>query len=134
MHCTLFGEDNGKQGRQICLRLECSNAEVVSAYRIVIIKRGRNGTVSLGGLVVARAGVWRIYVHMPNSRTKASTCFAAAVLPRNSGHEKIYTKTFDCVFQTSSRLCEFGTNFNKVFYCFWYFTLVAEPVRMKTNT
>jgi len=41
---------------------------------------------------------------------------------------KIYTKFFDCVFQTSSRLCEFGTNFNNVFYSFWYFTLVAEPV------
>jgi len=25
MHCTLFGEDNGKQGRQFRLRLEYSN-------------------------------------------------------------------------------------------------------------
>jgi len=34
MHCTLFGEDNGKQGRQFRLRLEYSNVELQSAYRI----------------------------------------------------------------------------------------------------
>jgi len=34
MHCTLFGEDNGKQSRQFCLRLEYSNEELQSAYRI----------------------------------------------------------------------------------------------------
>ena len=44
---------------------------------------------------------------------------------------KVYTKIFNYVFQTSSRLCEFGTNFKNMFYSFWYFTLVAEPVRMK---
>jgi len=33
MHCTLFGEDNGKQGRQFRLRLEYSNVELQSAYR-----------------------------------------------------------------------------------------------------
>jgi len=27
MHCTLFEEDNGKQGRQFRLRLERSNVE-----------------------------------------------------------------------------------------------------------
>jgi len=30
MHCTLFEEDNGKQGRQFTLRLEYSNVEHVS--------------------------------------------------------------------------------------------------------
>jgi len=45
---------------------------------------------------------------------------------------KIHTKIFDCVFQTSSRLCEFGTNFKKLFYSFWFYTLVAEPARIKT--
>ena len=33
MHCTLFGEDNGKQGREFRLRLEYSNVELQSAYR-----------------------------------------------------------------------------------------------------
>jgi len=33
MLCTLFG-DNGKQGRQFHLRLEYSNEELQSAYRI----------------------------------------------------------------------------------------------------
>jgi len=81
----------------------------------------------------ARAGVKRIYMRMPDSRTKASTCFAAAVICRISGVGKIYTKVFDCVFQTSPRLCEFDTNFKNMFCSFWYFTLVAEPV-MKTST
>jgi len=34
MHCTLFGEDNGKQGRQFHLWLEYSNVELQSAYQI----------------------------------------------------------------------------------------------------
>jgi len=34
MHCTLFGEDNSEQGRQFRLRLEYSNVELQSAYRI----------------------------------------------------------------------------------------------------
>ena len=34
MHCTLFGEDNGKQGRQFRLRLEYSNVELQSTHRI----------------------------------------------------------------------------------------------------
>jgi len=33
MHCTLFGEDNGKQGREFRLRLDYSNVELQSAYR-----------------------------------------------------------------------------------------------------
>jgi len=57
----------------------------------------------------ARAGVKRIYMGMPDSRTKASTCFAAAVLRRISGVEKLIPKIFDCEFQTSLRLYEFGT-------------------------
>jgi len=36
----------------------------------------------------ARAGVKRIYMRMPDSCTKASTCFSAAVLRRISGVEK----------------------------------------------
>jgi len=41
MHCTLFGEDNGKQGRQFRLRLEYNNAELQRAYRIEwVINKG----------------------------------------------------------------------------------------------
>ena len=32
------------------------------------------------------------------------------------------------------RICEFGINFSNVFYSFWHFTPVVEPVRMKINT
>jgi len=81
----------------------------------------------------ARAGVKTIYMRMPDSRTKACTCFAAAVLRRISGVEK-FIPDLRLRVSTSSRLCEFGTNFKNVFYSLWYFTLVAEPVRMKTNT
>jgi len=34
MHFTLFGEDNGKQGRQFRLRLSYSSVQLQSAYRI----------------------------------------------------------------------------------------------------
>ena len=34
MLCALFGEDNGKQGRQFRLRLEYSNVELQCEYRI----------------------------------------------------------------------------------------------------
>jgi len=34
MHCTLFEEDNGKQGRQFCLRFEYSSVGLWRAYRI----------------------------------------------------------------------------------------------------
>jgi len=34
MHYTLFGEHNGKQGRHFRLRLEYSDVELQSAYRI----------------------------------------------------------------------------------------------------
>jgi len=34
LHCTLFGEDNRKLGTQFRLRLEYSNVELQSAYRI----------------------------------------------------------------------------------------------------
>jgi len=44
------------------------------------------------------------------------------------------TNLIECVLQTLSRLRIFGTDFDKVFYHFWYFTLVTESVRMKTNT
>ena len=80
----------------------------------------------------ARLGVKRIYMRMPDSRTKASTCFAAAVLHRISGVEKFIPRSSTACFRRR-RTSEFGTNFNNVFYSFWYFTLVAEPVRIKTN-
>ena len=41
----------------------------------------------------ARAGVKRIYMRMPDSRKKASTCFAAAVLRRISGVEKLIPRS-----------------------------------------
>ena len=46
----------------------------------------------------ARAGVKRIYTRMPDSRTKASTCFAAAVLRRISGVEKFIPRISTACF------------------------------------
>jgi len=47
----------------------------------------------------ARAGVKRIYTRMPDSRTKASTCFAAAVLHRISGMEKCIPRSSTACFR-----------------------------------
>ena len=47
----------------------------------------------------ARAGVKRIYIRMPDSRTKASTCFAAAVLRRISGVEKFIPRFSTACFR-----------------------------------
>ena len=47
----------------------------------------------------ARAGVKRIYMRMPDSRTKASTCFAAAVLRRISGVEKFIPRSSTACFR-----------------------------------
>jgi len=47
----------------------------------------------------ARAGVKRIYVRMPDSRTKDSTCFAAAVLRRISGVEKFIPRSSTASFR-----------------------------------
>ena len=47
----------------------------------------------------ARAGVKRIYIRMPDSRTKASTCFAAAVLRRISGVEKYIPRSSTACFR-----------------------------------
>jgi len=88
MHCTVFGEDNGKQGRQFRLQFEYSNVEQQKAYRIVIIIMRREWHCMTARSCRARAGVKRIYTRMPDSRTKASTCFEAAVLRRISGVEK----------------------------------------------
>ena len=47
----------------------------------------------------ARAGVKRIYIRMPDSRTKASTCLAAAVLRRISGLEKLIPRFSTACFR-----------------------------------
>ena len=47
----------------------------------------------------ARAGVKRIYMRMPASRTKASSCFAAAVLHRISGVEKFIPRSSTACFR-----------------------------------
>ena len=47
----------------------------------------------------ARAGLKRIYMRMPDSRTKASTCFAAAVLRRISGVEKFIPRSSTACFR-----------------------------------
>jgi len=47
----------------------------------------------------ARAGVKRIYTRMPDSRTKASTCFAAAVLRRISWVEKFIPRSSTACFK-----------------------------------
>ena len=47
----------------------------------------------------ARAGVKRIYMRMPESRTKASTCFAVAVLRRISGVEKFIPRSSTASFR-----------------------------------
>ena len=47
----------------------------------------------------ARAGVKRMYMRMPDSRTKASTCFAAAVLRRISGVEKFVPRSSTACFR-----------------------------------
>ena len=47
----------------------------------------------------ARAGVKRIYMCMPDSRTKASTCFAAAVLRRISGVENFIPRSTTACFR-----------------------------------
>jgi len=39
------------------------------------------------------------------------------------------TNLIECVLQTLSRLRIFGTDLDKVFYRFWYFTLVTEPCK-----
>jgi len=41
MHCTSFGEDNGKLGTQFRLRLEHSNVELQIAYRIEWVTQQR---------------------------------------------------------------------------------------------
>jgi len=46
----------------------------------------------------ARAGVKRIYMRMPDSRTNASTCFAAAVL-LSSGVEKFIPRSSTACFR-----------------------------------
>jgi len=47
----------------------------------------------------ARAGAKRIYIRMPDSRRKASTCFAAAVLRRISGVEKFIPRSSTACFR-----------------------------------
>jgi len=47
----------------------------------------------------ARAGVKRIYMRMPDTPTKASTCFAAAVLRRISGVEKFIPRSLTACFR-----------------------------------
>ena len=47
----------------------------------------------------ARAGVKRIYMRMPDSHTKASTCFAAAVLRRISVVEKFIPRSSTASFR-----------------------------------
>jgi len=47
----------------------------------------------------AKAGVKRIYMRMPDSRTKASTCFAAAALRRISGVEKFIPRSSTACFR-----------------------------------
>ena len=47
----------------------------------------------------ARAGVKRIHMRMPDSRTKASTCFAPAVLRRISGVEKFIPRSSTACFR-----------------------------------
>jgi len=47
----------------------------------------------------ARAGVKRIYMRMPDSRTKASTRFAAAVLRRSSGVKKCIPRSSAACFR-----------------------------------
>jgi len=46
-----------------------------------------------------RAGVKRIYMRMPDSRTKASTCCVAAVLRRISGVEKFIPRSSTSCFR-----------------------------------
>jgi len=47
----------------------------------------------------AKARVKGIYMRMPDSRTKASTCFAAAVLRRISGVEKFIPRSSTACFR-----------------------------------
>jgi len=49
----------------------------------------------------ARAGIKRIYIRMPDSRTKTSTCVAAAVLRRISGVEKFILRSLTACFRRS---------------------------------
>ena len=47
----------------------------------------------------ARARVKRIYIRMPDSHAKASTCFSAAVLRRISGVEKLIPRSATACFR-----------------------------------
>jgi len=98
----------------------------------VIIMRGEWHCVTARSCS-ARAGVKRIYMRMPDSRTKASTCFAAAVLRRISRVEKFMPRSSTACFRRRRAPVNLVQTSITCSTVFCHFTLVAEPVRMKTN-
>ena len=79
-----------KKGRQysICI------------YATTIIMRGKWHCMTARSCS-ARPGVKRIYMRMPDSHTKASTCFATAVLRSISGVEKFIPGSSTACFRRS---------------------------------
>jgi len=86
MHCTLFREENGKQGRQFRLRLEYSNVELLSAYRIEWVTNKGDGikrpTTRYNARKTNQSAAWNKN-HLP-AETVGAAVFAPNVHKKSS--------------------------------------------------
>ena len=71
----------------------------ITTHNYYYYERGEEWHCMTARSCSARAGVKRIYMRIPDSRTKASTCFAAAVLRRISGVKKCIPRSSTACFR-----------------------------------